>query len=159
MKLISKRDKECLSCKHAEASITSCKSRKRGYCIAEGVSGLPGWEPKSKKRGPVEARCAEFNRKLPCSSCPEFDVDNHECLLEKPRVVPNKYKRVINGASVDVYDILKAYEVNNPALQHLIKKALCAGIRGHKDRKTDMKEILSAANRALELEEIGASDE
>lgn len=154
MKLISKTNKECFSCKHVALAMTTCKSRKRGYCIAEGVSGLPGWEPKSKNGESMEARCAEFNRKLPCSSCPEFDIDKRVCLLEKPRVEPNKYKRVINGASVDVYDILKAYEVNNPALQHLIKKALCAGLRGHKDRKTDMKEILSAANRALELEEI-----
>lgn len=64
----------------------------------------------------------------------------------------NKYQRTIRGETVDVYDVLLAFNVTNPALQHLIKKALCAGLRGHKDRKTDLEEILSAAKRALELE-------
>ena len=65
----------------------------------------------------------------------------------------NKYQRVIRSETVDVYDVLSAFNVTNPALQHLIKKALCAGLRGHKDKRTDMEEILSAAKRALELEE------
>lgn len=68
-------------------------------------------------------------------------------------VTPSKYTKEINGKPVDIYDILKAYNVTNPALQHLIKKALCAGLRGHKDRLTDMREILESAKRALELED------
>lgn len=69
----------------------------------------------------------------------------------------NKYNRVIRGETIDIYDILSAYQVTNPALQHLVKKALCAGLRGHKDRRTDMEEILASAKRALELEDPDAS--
>ncbi len=63
-----------------------------------------------------------------------------------------KYNRPCKGVTIDVYDVLQAFEVTNPALQHLIKKALCTGLLGHKDRKQDMNEILESAKRAIELE-------
>lgn len=65
---------------------------------------------------------------------------------------PGKYNRPCKGVTIDVYDVLQAFEVTNPALQHLIKKALCAGLRGHKDREQDLHEILESAKRAIELE-------
>jgi hypothetical protein len=65
---------------------------------------------------------------------------------------PGKYDRPCKGTTIDVYDVLQAFEVTNPALQHLIKKALCAGLRGHKDRQQDLNEILESARRAIELE-------
>lgn len=64
----------------------------------------------------------------------------------------NKYIRSCKSTTIDVYDVLQAFEVTNPALQHLIKKALCAGLRGHKDRQQDLNEILESAKRAIELE-------
>jgi hypothetical protein len=63
-----------------------------------------------------------------------------------------KYDRQCKGVVIDVYDVLQAFEVVNPALQHLIKKALCAGLRGHKKREQDLVEILESAKRAIELE-------
>jgi len=69
-----------------------------------------------------------------------------------PIVFSNKYNRPCKGVTIDVYDVLQAFEVTNPALQHLIKKALCAGLRGHKDREQDLHEILESAKRAIELE-------
>ena len=65
----------------------------------------------------------------------------------------NKYNRECKGVTIDVYDVLKAFDVKNPALQHLIKKALCVGIRGHKTKEQDLKDILDSAKRAIELEE------
>ena len=63
-----------------------------------------------------------------------------------------KYNRECKGVTIDVYDVLVAFNVTNPALQHLVKKALCAGLRGHKDKAQDMAEILESAQRAVELE-------
>lgn len=63
----------------------------------------------------------------------------------------NKYNRQLKGQIVDVYDVLKAFEVTCPALQHLIKKALCVGIRGHKDTAQDLQDIIDSAERAMEL--------
>lgn len=65
----------------------------------------------------------------------------------------NKYLREIKpGVFVDVYDVLIAWNVTNPALQHLIKKALQAGERGHKSREQDLQDIIDSAIRAKELE-------
>ncbi len=64
----------------------------------------------------------------------------------------SKYDRPCKGVTIDVYDVLKAFEVTNPALQHLIKKALCAGLRGHKDKEQDLCEVLASAQRGIELE-------
>ena len=64
----------------------------------------------------------------------------------------NKYQRLVKGQWIDVYDILDAFDVINPALQHLIKKALLPGGRGHKTREEDLREILASARRAIKLE-------
>ena len=68
----------------------------------------------------------------------------------------DKYNREIKNVSgdsivVDVYDVIEAFKVTCPALQHLIKKALCSGLRGHKDGATDLVEIQDAAERAVQL--------
>lgn len=64
----------------------------------------------------------------------------------------SKYHREIKpGVFVDVYDVLAAWKVDNPALQHLIKKALQPGERGHKTRQQDLCDIVSSALRAKEL--------
>jgi len=69
----------------------------------------------------------------------------------------NKYHREIfdtkgnDSITVDVYSVLAAFEVTNPALQHLIKKALCAGLRGHKNELTDMNDIIESAHRARDM--------
>lgn len=66
--------------------------------------------------------------------------------------VRNKYQREIKpGVWVDVYDVLAAWRVENPALQHLIKKALQPGARGHKSREQDLADIVASAARAKEL--------
>jgi hypothetical protein len=53
--------------------------------------------------------------------------------------------------SVDIYRILKMFEVTDPCLQHIVKKALCAGKRGAKDLHQDLLEIRATAVRALEM--------
>lgn len=67
-------------------------------------------------------------------------------------ITESKYTKQIRGVSVDVYDVLAAWGVTNPALQHLIKKALQCGQRGHKDKQQDLQDIIDSAIRAKELE-------
>mgnify|MGYP003654240269 CR=1 FL=1 len=69
---------------------------------------------------------------------------------------PNKYPRIIfnkKGESIviDVYDVLEAFDVRCPALQHLAKKALCAGLRGHKSVEKDLRDIRDSSERAIQL--------
>lgn len=73
----------------------------------------------------------------------------------------SKYDRTIIGTNpetgkplavvVDVYRVLDAFQVTDPALQHLVKKALCAGLRGHKDRDQDLRDIVISAEKALDF--------
>jgi len=67
----------------------------------------------------------------------------------------NKYLRVISKGNtslmVDVYDILKAFNVTCPATQHAIKKLLMPGMRGHKDTTADLTEALVSIERAIEM--------
>lgn len=65
---------------------------------------------------------------------------------------PNKYVRKIHGVDIDVYDVLKAWNVTCPAIQHAIKKLLMPGQRGHKDKLNDLEEAHNAIQRAIELE-------
>ena len=52
---------------------------------------------------------------------------------------------------VDVYDVLRAFSVTDPAIQHAVKKLLCTGIRGHKDSKQDLEEAIQSIERALDV--------
>jgi len=70
---------------------------------------------------------------------------------KQPVITPSKYTKTIHGLSVDVYDVLQAWGVSNPALQHLIKKALQCGQRGYKDNAQDLQDIIDSAIRAKEL--------
>ena len=75
-----------------------------------------------------------------------------EATAKQPVITTSKYTKTIRGVSVDVYDVLQAWGVSNPALQHLIKKALQCGKRGHKDNAQDLQDIIDSAIRAKELE-------
>jgi hypothetical protein len=70
----------------------------------------------------------------------------------KPNSTPrNKYDReILPNTYVDVYDVLRAFEVTDQALGHLIKKALAVGKRGHKTAEQDYKDILDSAQRAYD---------
>jgi ABC-type glycerol-3-phosphate transport system substrate-binding protein len=82
--------------------------------------------------------------------CPS-DMYPFDEVISAPKA--SKYHREIRpGVWVEVYDVLTAWAVTNPALQHLIKKALQPGSRGHKTLEQDMADIVASAKRAQELE-------
>ena len=68
----------------------------------------------------------------------------------------SKYNREIIGldgkaTTVDVYRVLDAFQVTDPATQHAIKKMLCTGLRGHKDYLTDIDDSIESLKKAKEL--------
>jgi len=63
-----------------------------------------------------------------------------------------KYQRQVPSTTIDVYDVLNAWSVTNPAISHAIKKLLQPGQRGHKDKITDLREAISSIERGIELE-------
>lgn len=66
----------------------------------------------------------------------------------------NKYQREIKpGVFVDVYDVLRAFNVTCPAMAHGVKKCLAPGQRGVKDSIQDKNEAIASINRSIEMEQ------
>lgn len=65
----------------------------------------------------------------------------------------SKYARPCKGITIDVYDVLKAFEVTNPAIAHAVKKLLAPGKRGAKSWAQDIDEAISSCKRGLEIGE------
>lgn len=65
------------------------------------------------------------------------------------------HKDVSNLTAVDVYKVCELFEVKDDsgALHHAIKKLLCSGYRGVKDKKQDVQEAVDTLNRWLEMNE------
>ena len=60
---------------------------------------------------------------------------------------------IIKYNKLDIYRILKLYEVSDPCLQHAIKKLLCAGKRGGaKNFLQDVNEAILSLKRLLEMQ-------
>lgn len=74
-----------------------------------------------------------------------------EDLLETGGEHDHYFRDVSHLDRVDVYRVLKLFEVHDPCLQHLTKKALCSGNRGHKDLRQDLEDIQDSITRALEM--------
>jgi hypothetical protein len=68
-----------------------------------------------------------------------------------PKNQLSKYHVPCKGVTIDVYDVLKAFNVVNPATQHAIKKLLKGGERGFKDVNKDYQEAIESIERAIEL--------
>ena len=69
------------------------------------------------------------------------------CNNNNPYIVDiSKYNKL------DIYRILKLYEVSDPCLQHAIKKLLCAGKRGVKNQTQDINEAILSLQRLLEMQ-------
>jgi len=62
------------------------------------------------------------------------------------------HKSVAGLESVDVYRILRLFEVTDPCLQHAIKKLLVAGGRGAKDISQDVHEAIDTLTRWQEMQ-------
>lgn len=73
--------------------------------------------------------------------------NNNNSYIDNPYIVDiSKYNKL------DIYRILKLYEVSDPCLQHAIKKLLCAGKRGVKNQTQDINEAMQSLKRFLEMQ-------
>lgn len=88
---------------------------------------------------------------------PTFDHGKLEEFKQPEEQLPNKYDRKIIGkygtgnCTVDVYRVLDAFKTDSPAIDHAIKKLLCAGMRGAKDKRQDYLEAIQSIEAALKL--------
>lgn len=73
--------------------------------------------------------------------------NNNNPHIDNPYIVDiSKYDKL------DIYRILKLYEVSDPCVQHAIKKLLCAGKRGAKNQIQDINEAILSLKRFLEMQ-------
>lgn len=69
-----------------------------------------------------------------------------------PRKHPHYFKDVSHLKDIDVYRVLKLFNVTDPCVQHAVKKLLVAGGRGAgKDIERDLREAGDSINRALQM--------
>lgn len=65
----------------------------------------------------------------------------------------NPYKKSVTGLqTVDVYRVLELFDVKDHAIGHAIKKLLCAGQRGGKDKYQDVNEAIHSLNRWQDMQ-------
>ena len=77
-----------------------------------------------------------------------FSVE--DCSVPEQHVndLHSHYKKDVSHLNyVDVYRVLKLFNVNDPALQHAAKKILCAGERGAKGVEKDVQEAIDSLVR------------
>lgn len=55
------------------------------------------------------------------------------------------------ACTVDIYRVLDAYKTGSSAIDHAIKKLLCAGNRGYKDKRKDYMEAIQSISQELSL--------
>jgi len=65
----------------------------------------------------------------------------------------DKYIRTIYGlcgtpVKVDVYRVSDAFPTGSAPIDHAVKKMLCAGLRGHKDKLTDIDNAIESLQAA-----------
>lgn len=75
---------------------------------------------------------------------------------ENPAKPGDKYNREIIGldgtkTTVDVYRVITAFGITDPATQHAVKKLFCAGLRGAKGKLQDLEEAQYSLTQAIEL--------
>jgi len=61
------------------------------------------------------------------------------------------FKDVRHLKTIDVYRVLELFDVTDPTLQHVVKKALAAGQRKHKTFEHDIQDIFDTTKRKLEM--------
>jgi len=73
--------------------------------------------------------------------------------MKERRKYPHYYKDVTTLKEVDVYRVLKLFNVTDPCIQHSIKKLLVAGGRGGgKDISKDIQEAIDTLERWKEIQ-------
>ena len=68
------------------------------------------------------------------------------------------FKDVSNLKHIDVYRVLDLFNVDNHCIGHAIKKLLCSGQRGAKDKTQDVQEAISSLLRYLEMQTENEND-
>ena len=70
-------------------------------------------------------------------------------LGEEQKITPY-HREILPKVWVDFYDVADAYNIQDSAMEHALKKILAIGKRGHKDAAIDRAEIAKSVARSNE---------
>lgn len=93
---------------------------------------------------PTEERINNIGQNGPTG---EHYMNTYQRKLTNPKLILRATDDLYD-VIIDVYDVLDAFGVENPATSHAIKKLLCTGSRGAKDWETDLQEAIDSLERA-----------
>ena len=101
-----------------------------------------------------------WDRCLKCGHLQNPHSENEQSIIRgnQGRKHSHYFKNVSKLDFIDVYAVLKLFDVTDPCLQHAIKKLLCAGQRGVKDQAKDINEAKDTLERCLELLSVGGDN-
>ena len=63
----------------------------------------------------------------------------------------NLNRKEYKGIKIDPFRIASIYGMTSFGMMTILKKCLCAGERGYKDKKQDLLDIINAAQREIEM--------
>lgn len=66
------------------------------------------------------------------------------------------YIKTSPTTKIDVYRVLRLFDVSDPCIQHAVKKLLAAGKRGAKDAEKDIAEAIESLRRWQEMRQEDA---
>lgn len=107
------------------------------------------YEPRPKEWPETDDRIDRIGRDRTTEDAGHYEQ------AEKPS--GNKYDRTIHGkygtgkCTVDVYRVLDAFDTGSAEIDHAVKKLLCAGSRGAKDKLQDLQEAIQSIQAAIDL--------
>lgn len=80
-----------------------------------------------------------------------YDFEIHELQKNEQHDTGTHYRFEHKGIKLDPFRIAQIYGMTDFCMMTILKKTLCAGNRGHKDFEQDLKDIICAAQRKLEM--------
>jgi hypothetical protein len=109
-----------------------------------GLGGEDGNTVGTSTEWPTEERINNIGQNGPTG---EHYMNKYQRKLTNPKLVPRPNDDDYD-VIIDVYDVLDAFDVSNPATAHAVKKLLFTGGRGLKDWETDHQEAIDSLERA-----------
>jgi hypothetical protein len=101
-----------------------------------------------------EAEIEEYKINMISESVDEIlekDPGAHYRYEYKVNLTPEDIARGFVIVKLDPFRIAEIYRMTDFAMKTVLKKCLCAGGRGYKDLRQDLKDIIGAAQRRLEM--------
>lgn len=110
------------------------------------------WDEEGVRDTPRYRRLMEKVKMPHCEHFVPMDSDCPKCGSQEKEQVWNLYLKECPYSHIDVYRVLNIFEVHDHAIGHAVKKLLCAGKRGSKDKRQDIQEAINALERWKEMD-------